>query len=137
MHDPDIIYLSNRIDTLEKNQVEILEILKHTLSKSNATHPELRMLIKKFPNERRNQKRKQISIPISYEYSSNDKTISRFGKSFNISEAGMCFYTQTPLREGLNLRVKGDHMWDSPRAGIVKWCHRKYLNFYQVGVSFQ
>jgi hypothetical protein len=135
MHDADIIYLSNRIDSLEKTQMEILEIIKHALSQ--ATHPEMQMLIKKLPNERRNQYRKQISVPISYEFSSDHRTISRYGKSFNISESGMCFYTQTPLEDGLNLRIQSEHIWDSPKTGIVKWCNRKYLNFYQVGVSFQ
>jgi hypothetical protein len=135
MHNADIIYLSNRIDSLEKNQMEILEIIKQTLSQ--ATHPEIQMLIKKLPNERRSQYRKQISVPISYEFSSDSRTISHYGKSFNISESGMSFYTQTPLENGLNLRIQSEHIWDSPRAGIVKWCNRKYLNFYQVGVSFQ
>jgi hypothetical protein len=135
MRDHDIIYLSNRIDSLEKNQMEILEILKQTLSK--ATHPEMQMLIRKLPNERRNQYRKQISVPISYEFSLDHRTISRYGKSFNISESGLCFYTQTPLEDGLNLRIQSEHIWDSPKAGIVRWCNRKYLNFYQVGVSFQ
>jgi nuclear transport factor 2 (NTF2) superfamily protein len=135
MHDPDIIYLSNRIDSLEKNQIEILEILKQTVS--HATHPELRAFFARLPNERRTQQRKQISVPISYEYSLDNGTISRSGKSFNISETGMCFYTQTPLREGLNLRVQSEHIWDTPKTGIVKWCNRKYLNFYQVGISFQ
>ena len=135
MHDPDIIYLSNRIDSLEKNQMEILEIIKQTLSQ--ATHPEIQMVIRKLPNERRSQYRKQISVPISYEFSYDQRTISRYGKSFNISESGMCFYTQTPLEDGLNLRIQSDHIWDSTRSGIVKWCNRKYLNFYQVGVSFQ
>jgi hypothetical protein len=135
MYDPDIIYLSNRIDSLEKNQIEILEILKQTVS--HAVHPELRAFFTKLPHERRTQQRKQISVPISYEYSSDGTSISRSGKSFNVSESGICFYTQTPLMEGLNLRVQSEHIWDSTRAGIVRWCNRKYLNFYQVGVSFQ
>ena len=135
MHDPDIIYLSNRIDSLEKNQIEILEILKQTVS--HAMHPELRPFFTKLPNERRSQQRKQISVPISYEYSLDSRSISSSGKSFNISESGMSFYTQAPLKEGLNLRVQSEHIWDSPRVGIVRWCNRKYLNFYQVGVSFQ
>ena len=135
MQDPDIIYLSNRIDSLEKNQMELLEIIKQTLS--YATHPDIRALIKKIPNERRSQERRQINIPISYEYSFDHSTISHSGKSFNISESGMCFYTQVPLKEGLNLRVQSEYIWNSPRAGIVKWCNRKYLNFYQVGVLFQ
>lgn len=135
MRDADIIYLSNRIDSLEKNQMELLNIIKQTLSQ--ATHPEIQMLIKKLPQERRNQYRKQISVPISYEFSSDHRTISRYGKSFNISESGICFYTQTPLEEGLSLSIQSEHIWDSQRAGIVKWCNRKYLNFYQVGVSLQ
>jgi len=135
MYSPDIIYLSNRIDSLEKNQMEILEILKQTLSQ--AVHPEVQALVAKLPNDRRSQQRKQISVPVSYEYSFDHKTISRSGKSFNISESGMCFYTQAPLKEGLNLSVRSEHIWGSPKTGIVKWCNRKYLNFYQVGVSFQ
>jgi hypothetical protein len=135
MRDPDIIYLSNRIDSLEKNQIEILEILKQTVS--HAMHPELRAFFTKLPNERRSQQRKQISVPISYEYSSDSRSISSSGKSFNISESGMSFYAQAPLKEGLSLRVQSEHIWDSPRVGIVRWCNRKYFNFYQVGVSFQ
>ena len=135
MYDPDILYLSNRIDSLEKNQIEILEILKQTVS--HAVHPELQAFFTKLPHERRTQQRKQISVPISYEYSSDSKSTSCSGKSFNVSKSGMCFYSQNPLREGLNLRVQSEHIWDSPRIGIVRWCNRKYFNFYQVGVSFQ
>jgi len=135
MQDPDIIYLSNRIDSLEKNQMELLEIIRQTLS--YAAHPDMQALIKKIPNERRSQQRRQINVPISYEYSFDHSTISRSGKSFNISESGMCFYTQASLKEGLNLSVQSEYIWDSPKTGVVKWCRRKYLNFYQVGVSFQ
>ena len=135
MHDADIIYLSNRIDSLEKNQIEILEILKQTVSQ--AAHPELRAYIPKLPRERRNEQRKQVSVPISYEYSLDNSTVSQSGKSFNVSQSGMCFYTQNPLKEGLNIRVRSEDIWDSFRSGIVKWCNRKYLNLYQVGISFQ
>ena len=135
MQDLDIIYLSGRIDSLEKNQMEIIEIIKQTLS--YAAHPGMQALIKKIPNERRSQQRKQINVPISYEYSFDHNTISRSGKSFNISKSGMCFFTQVSLKEGLTLHVHNEYIWDSPKTVIVKWCHRKYLNFYQVGVSFQ
>ncbi len=137
MQDPIIIYLSNRIDTLEKNQREILELLKRTLTQNKNPSQRHLNLVRNFPLERRTQPRKPVSVPISFEYSHDQRTISHYGKSFNISESGLCFYTQTPLRAGLNLRVHSEHIWDSPKLGIVKWCNRKYLNFYQVGVSLQ
>lgn len=135
MLDADIIYLSNRIDSLEKNQIELLDIIKQTLSE--VTNPKIQMLIKNLPKEKRSQHRKQISVPISYEFSSNHSMISHYGKSFNISESGICFYTKTPLKEGLSVLIQSEHIWDSQMTGIVRWCNRKYLNFYQVGVSFQ
>lgn len=139
MQDPDKNSLLKRINTLEKNQREIIELLKKTLSTTK--YPNIKELVKelarKLSIERRSQKRIQISIPINYEYSAEHKIISDHGKSFNISDSGMCFYTHTPLQEGLNLQVHSKHIWDSPRASIVRWCNKKHLNFYQVGVSFR
>jgi hypothetical protein len=87
--------------------------------------------------EERRHKRIQIAIPIIYAYQGKNKVVIKYGTSFDFSNSGMCFYTNTPLHEELKLQVHSSYIWDYPKPSIVRWCSRKYLNFYKVGVSFQ
>jgi c-di-GMP-binding flagellar brake protein YcgR len=93
------------------------------------------MLIK----ERRGQKRNIINLPVAYSCSNKYKTYeftSNDSTAFDLSDSGMSFYTNIPLNEGINLQVH-THIWNSPKASIVKWCSKKYINVYKVGISFR
>jgi hypothetical protein len=86
---------------------------------------------------KRRDKRIQIAIPVICAYQGGNEVVIKYGTSFDLSNSGMCFYTNTPLHKGLKLQVHSSYIWDYPRSSIVRWCSRKYLNFYKVGVSFQ
>jgi hypothetical protein len=91
----------------------------------------------KETKERRSQKRMQVNLPVFYSYSGEHENVYDHGTTFDLNDSGTCFYTHTPLREGLNLKVFITDIWDSPRASIVRWCSKRILNLYKVGVSFQ
>ena len=85
--------------------------------------------------ERRGQERNIISLPVTYSCSDRYIITSTDGTAFDISNSGMSFYTNIPFYEGVNLQVH-TRIWNFPKASIVKWCSKKYLNIYKVGISF-
>ncbi|MEW6418756.1 MAG: PilZ domain-containing protein [Nitrospirota bacterium] len=87
--------------------------------------------------EKRSQKRDQISLPVIYAYSGENKITAKFGTTFDLSNSGMCFYTDTLLQDGLKLQVHISNVWDYPRSSIVRWCSMKDVSLYRVGVSFR
>ena len=87
--------------------------------------------------EKRNHYRIKVKLPVIYECSGEQKIATNSGTTFDFSDSGMCFYTHTHLREGINLQVQIPHIWDVPRTSIVRWCSMKTPNLYKVGVSFQ
>jgi hypothetical protein len=87
--------------------------------------------------EKRNQKRNSVSLPIIYAFSSEHRISVNHGTTFDISDSGIGFYTDKPLNEGLNLQVHLSHVWDFPRPSIVQWCSMKNVNLYRVGLAFQ
>ena len=87
--------------------------------------------------EKRNQKRNSVSLPIIYAFSSENRINVNYGTTFDISDSGIGFYTDKPLNKGLNLQVHLTHVWDFPKTSIVQWCSMKNVNLYRVGLSFQ
>jgi len=87
--------------------------------------------------EKRINKRKQITVPVTYAYHGKRKIVVKHGTTFDLSESGLCFYTDRPLHEGLNVQVHSSHIWDYPRASTVRWCCMKNVSLYKVGVSFR
>ena len=86
--------------------------------------------------EKRSQKRVQVNLPVIYEYSSEERTNTLEGTMFDLSKSGMCFYSEKPLFEGLNLQVHCAYIRDFPKVCLVKWCNRQQYNLYKVGVFF-
>lgn len=87
--------------------------------------------------EKRSHYRLQVDLPIIYTYSGEHGNITNEGTTFDLSDSGMCFYTDMPFHKGLNLQVNLTHIWDSQRASVVKWCSMENIDLYRVGVSFQ
>jgi hypothetical protein len=89
--------------------------------------------------ERRKHFRIQVYLPMLYSYINGNGSVTCEGTTLNFSDAGICFYSATPLLTGLNLEVNIAHIWDSPKKSVVRWCSRKMVNpeLYKVGVSFQ
>jgi len=87
--------------------------------------------------EKRNQKRNSVNLPIIYAFSSENRINVNHGTTFDISDSGIGFYTDKPLLEGLNLQVHLSHVWDFPKSSVVQWCIMKNVNLYRVGLAFQ
>jgi hypothetical protein len=85
----------------------------------------------------RRHKRTHFSVPIIFAYHYNNKIVVSYGMSFNLSKAGMCFYTNKPLHDGLKLHIHSCHIWDNPKSSTVRWCSKKDPHYYKVGISFQ
>jgi c-di-GMP-binding flagellar brake protein YcgR len=89
--------------------------------------------------ERRKHFRIQVYLPMLYSYINGNGKVTSEGTTLNFSDAGICFYSATPLLTGLDLEVNISLIWDSPRKSVVRWCSRKMVNpeLYKVGVLFQ
>lgn len=86
--------------------------------------------------EKRGQKRKKVNLPVTYVYSDERNPHLHNGITFDLCSAGMSFYTNKPLKEGLNLQVQS-LIWDSPKPCVIKWRSKKSRSIYKVGVSFR
>jgi hypothetical protein len=86
--------------------------------------------------EKRRHKRTKIDLPMSYVYSNGPSIIMKSGKTHDLSDSGMCFYSSHPFRKGLSLHVNIKYLRDFPRKSIVKWCKEERIGSYRVGVSF-
>jgi hypothetical protein len=86
--------------------------------------------------EKRGQTRKKVNLPVSYVFCDERNIAPHDGTTFDLCNSGMSFYTNTPLKEGLNVQVH-TYIWDSPKTSIVRWRSKKSRNIYKIGVSFQ
>ena len=85
--------------------------------------------------EKRHQKRKNINLPVTYICPGENNAAPRVGETFDMCDSGMSFYTNIPLKEGLDIQVQ-TLTWNCPRACTIKWRSKKSRNIYKVGVSF-
>lgn len=92
----------------------------------------MRLLMK----EQRSLKRMKINLPVVYTYFGEYKFTVDNGTTADISDTGMGFYTDKPLRSGLTLDIKIPHLWDSPRTCVVRWNSMKSSDCFRVGVAF-
>jgi hypothetical protein len=90
-----------------------------------------------FLRERRRYYRIRIDLPIYFTFSDKHEIKQKEGVSLDISDTGMCFYTDAPLQKGAQLQLSVQYVWDSPRGSTVRWCNMITNDLYRVGVSFQ
>jgi len=87
--------------------------------------------------QKRNNDRIQISVPVIFAYPGKEKIVTKHGTTFDLSKGGVSFYSEKPLKKGLELQVHLPDLWNYPKASLVRWCCMKQNNLYRVGVSFQ
>jgi hypothetical protein len=85
---------------------------------------------------KRRNKRINVNLPVTYVYADESKPSPNDGTTFDICQSGMSFYTNTPLKEGLNIEVQ-TNIWRSPKKCVIKWQSRKSHSTFKVGVSFR
>jgi hypothetical protein len=85
--------------------------------------------------ERRMDMRYQFDFPVIYTCD-EEVTTYDYGTTFDLSNSGMSFYTDKPLREGLTIQVKIQHIWSDPVPAVVKWTSMESPQCFKVGVAF-
>lgn len=94
-----------------------------------------------FCSERRSQKRTQMSVPVHctsfWNEDGKPKSASENGVTFDISESGLSFFSNSRLDEGRGIAVRCRDVWHSNRIGTVKWCRSVTFNLHKVGVSLE
>ena len=90
------------------------------------------MLTKKI----RTFKRIKVHLPLTYKIHGERKAIIYEGTTYDISDSGICFYTDVPLNVGLTLIIQIPEILDVPKTCIVKWNSMKSRKCFRVGVSF-
>ncbi len=88
----------------------------------------------KVPKERRRDKRRlDMSMPCVI---LTDHKTSEAGTTFNISEGGMCVFSDKSLDAGRVIDIQCRALWDQPKTGTVKWCRKIKHDLYRIGISF-
>ncbi len=90
--------------------------------------------------EKRAQKRERVTAIVEYSCLTPEGGISIYesstGITINLSGEGMGFYTTTPLRPGVELKVLSRRMSRRPTRAHVRWCKRLSVSLYRIGVEF-
>ena len=87
--------------------------------------------------ERRVEKRLQVRLPVTYEYPVDHEVVTKNSSTFDISDSGLCFYTDRPFKKGRNLKIHLNSIWETPKESLVQWCAKKKVGFYKVGIILQ
>ncbi|MDA8325016.1 MAG: PilZ domain-containing protein [Nitrospiraceae bacterium] len=90
-------------------------------------------------HERRRHKRDLTTVPMSYtafppEGAGPQKGEATNGITLNVSDTGICFYTQCLIEEGVSVVITSNAIWDEPKRGTIKWCRKITDELYRVGV---
>jgi hypothetical protein len=86
--------------------------------------------------EKRTPKRIKVHLPVTYTILGERKAIVYEGTTYDISDSGICFYTDMPLQVGVTLKIQIFQILDVPRTCIVRWNSMKSPKCWKVGVSF-
>lgn len=89
----------------------------------------------KPPVEKRAKGKKRLPVSLACQYSAGQAQGGE-ATTFDISEGGMCFYSNKPVDIGYTIEVQCKELWDSPKHGVVRWCQRIHHRLYRVGVQF-
>ncbi len=92
-------------------------------------------------HEKRRHKRDLVTVPVSYSLALAAEAEAPGGHAangitLNISDSGICFYTQMRLEQGATLYVSSKAFWEEPRKGTVMWCRKITEELYRVGLTF-
>ncbi len=87
-------------------------------------------------HEKRRHKRDLVTVPVSYSPAQASGAQAANGITLNISDSGICFYTQNRLEQGTILHISSRAFWEEPRTGTVMWCRKITEELYRVGVIF-
>lgn len=58
------------------------------------------------------------------------------GTIFDMGKGGMSLFSNKCLEVEQVVEIQCESIWDKPKIGTVKWCHKVTHNLYRVGISF-
>jgi hypothetical protein len=88
----------------------------------------------KVPKEKRgNRGRIGMSMPCIV---TTDTNTSDEGTTFDFGKGGMCVFSNKYLDAERDIEIQCKAIWDQPKNGTVKWCHKIKHNLYRTGIAF-
>ncbi len=88
--------------------------------------------------EKRRHRRKSLPGPLRYSHADTASTpgskLSDLGVILNVSESGICFFTDCPFEVGASLVIECPTISGSPSIGTVRWCKKTAKDLYRVGL---
>ena len=84
--------------------------------------------------ERREQYRFQIDLPVLYKVS--DHPAIQKAVTYDISDSGIALYTYAGYKKGTRLHVTLQGIFDSPKACAVVYSSQKYGALHKIGARF-
>jgi hypothetical protein len=90
----------------------------------------------KTARERRAKQRSHFSLPIRCANLSFQELSDSVATTYDLSEKGICFYSDVPFETGRVIQISIQDFCDVPRYCNVRWCSKKGRKFYKVGVLF-
>lgn len=63
------------------------------------------------------------------------QSIANKGIALNLSESGICIYTDIHLKAGMPLTIYGGPAWNGSRKGHVVWCKMIAQGLFKAGIK--
>jgi hypothetical protein len=86
--------------------------------------------------ERRSHYRRRINLPLVFTVTGDHFTATRKATTGDLSDSGICLYTDVDLKKGSVLEVSIPGVFEASRKCVVQWSLRKYFSNFKVGASF-
>ena len=87
--------------------------------------------------ERRIHYRRKINLPLVFTVTGDHFTATRKATTGDLSDAGVCIYTDVDLKKGSVLEVNIPEVFDAPRKCTVQWSLRKYFSNFKIGAAYE
>lgn len=95
-------------------------------------------MCKMLLNEKRENKRGRISLPLSFNKQADTpdkKNKFHKGSTADLSNSGLGIFSNVEIRPGTVLEIECREIWDAPKKFPVKWCNKIKHNLYRIGLE--
>jgi hypothetical protein len=89
-------------------------------------------------NEKRQDKRGRISLPLSINKQTDapaEQKEFHKGSTADLSNSGLGIFSDVEIRPGTVIEVECRDIWEAPKKFPVKWCYKMRDNFYRIGLE--
>ena len=95
-------------------------------------------MCKALLNEKRQNKRGQISLPVSFNKQSNTAAEQKEfhkGSTTDLSKSGLGIFSDVEIKPATVIEIECSDIWNAPKKLPVKWCYKVRNNFYRIGLE--